>query len=149
LVTRFCFGAGEAGAFPNSSVTISRWFHGVERGRAFGVLSMAMQTGGALSPLLVVPIQVRYGWRASFNGFALVGVVWAVVWFFWFRNTPREKRGVTSSELNEIGASAVGGRHEHGLPWGVAVRTGNFWAILIMALTFGYGGYFFIACLHT
>src|ERR1700680_87650 len=106
-----------------------------------------MQTGGALSPLLGVPIQMRYGWRASFYVFALAGVVWAVIWFLWFRNTPREKRGITPSELNEIGA--VAGRHEHGLPWRVAVRSGNFWAILLMALTYGYGSYFFIAWLHT
>ena len=26
LVTRFCFGAGEAGAFPNASIVVSRWF---------------------------------------------------------------------------------------------------------------------------
>jgi Major Facilitator Superfamily len=74
-------------------------------------------------------------------------VVWAVVWFIWFRNTPREKRGVTSSELNEIGDAPE--RHEHGLPWGVAVRSGNFWAILLMGLSFGYGNYFFLAWLPT
>jgi MFS family permease len=147
LMTRFAFGAGEAGAFPNAAASIASWFPASERGRAFGVLSMAMQTGGALSPLLVVPIQIHYGWRASFYVFALVGVAWAVVWFFWFRNTPIEKRGISNSELNEIGAARE--RHEHGLPWGVAVRSGNFWAILIMALTYGYGAYFFIAWLHT
>ncbi len=147
LLTRFWFGAGEAGAFPNAAASIASWFPASERGRAFGFLSMAMQTGGALSPLLVVPIQMRYGWRASFYVFALVGVAWAVVWFFWFRNTPREKRGVTRSELNEIGAAPE--RQQHGLPWGVVVRRGNFWAILLMALTFGYGNYFFIAWLHT
>src|SRR5207253_4725514 len=76
-----------------------------------------------------------------------VGVVWAVVWFLWFRNTPREKRGVTSSELNEIGDAPE--RHEHGLPWGVAARSGNFWAILLMGLSFGYGNYFFLAWLPT
>jgi len=106
-----------------------------------------MQIGGAFSPLLVVPIQTHYGWRASFYVFALVGVAWAVVWFSWFRNTPIEKRGVTRSELNEIGAALE--RQQHGLPWGVVVRRGNFWAILLMALTFGYGNYFFIAWLHT
>ena len=26
LLTRFCFGAGEAGAFPNASIVVSRWF---------------------------------------------------------------------------------------------------------------------------
>ena len=73
LLTRLMFGAGEAGAFPNSCVAISRWFPAGERGRAFGFLSMAMQTGGALSPLLVVPIQAHYGWPASFYAFAVVG----------------------------------------------------------------------------
>ena len=149
LLTRFWFGAGEAGAFPNATASIASWFPASERGRAFGFLSVAMQVGGALSPLLVIPIQMRYGWRASFYVFALVGVAWAVVWFFWFRNTPREKRGVTRSELNEIGAAPE--RQRHGLPWGVAVRRGNFWAILLMGLSYGYGygSYFFFAWLPT
>jgi MFS family permease len=147
LLTRFWFGAGEAGAFPNAAASIASWFPANERGRAFGFLSMAMQVGGALSPLLVVPIQMRYGWRASFYIFALLGVVWAIVWLLWFRNTPREKRGVTTSELNEIGA--VAGGHENGFPWRVATRKGNFWAIMFVAVTFGYGSYFFIAWLHT
>lgn len=147
LVTRFCFGAGEAGAFPNSSVAISRWFPAVERGRAFGVLSMAMQTGGALAPLLVVPIQARYGWRASFHIFALLGVAWGVVWFSWFRNSPAEKQGVPDSELAEIAAEPA--PSGHGLPWGIAVRSRNFWAIMMMGLSYGYGSYFFIAWLHT
>lgn len=147
LLIRFWFGAGEAGAFPNAAASIAAWFPTHERGRAFGFLSMAMQVGGALSPLLVVPIQMRYGWRASFYVFALLGAAWAIVWFSWFRNTPMEKRGVTQSELNEI--SALANRHRHGLPWGVAVRSGNFWAILLMSLSFGYGNYFFVAWLHT
>ena len=73
LLTRFSFGAGEAGANPNAAASIASWFPASERGRAFGVLAMAMQTGGSLSPLLVVPIQIRYGWRASFYVFALWG----------------------------------------------------------------------------
>jgi len=48
---------------------------------------------------------MRYGWRASFYVFALVGMAWAAVWFSWFRNTPMEKRGVTRLELSEIGAA--------------------------------------------
>jgi len=147
LLTRFWFGAGEAGAFPNATASIASWFPAGERGRAFGFLSVAMQVGGALSPLLVVPIQMRYGWRASFYVFALVGMAWAAVWFSWFRNTPMEKRGVTRLELSEIGAAPE--RQQRGLPWGVAVRRGNFWAILLMGLSYGYGSYFFFAWLPT
>jgi MFS family permease len=47
LVIRFMFGVGEAGAFPNSSGSISRWFPAVERARAQGVVWMATRIGAA------------------------------------------------------------------------------------------------------
>ena len=147
LLTRFWFGAGEAGAFPSATASIASWFPASERGRAFGFLSVAMQVGGALGPLLVVPIQIRFGWRASFYVFALVGMAWAVTWFLCFRNAPTEMRGITRSELNEIGAAPD--RQKHGLPWRIALRQGNFWAILLMAISYGYGSYFFFAWLPT
>lgn len=141
LLTRFWFGAGEAGAFPNATASIASWFPASERGRAFGLLSVAMQIGGALSPLLVIPIQMRYGWRTSFYIFGLVGVAWAIVWFWWYRNTPHEKRGVPASELREIGDPPP--RQRPGFPWSVAMRNANFWAILLMGFCYGYGSYFF------
>ena len=66
LLTRFLFGAGEAGAFPNASVVVSRWFPPRQRATISGVNLMASQVGGAIAPLLVLPIQMRYGWRMSF-----------------------------------------------------------------------------------
>src|SRR5215510_13521964 len=50
LITRFCFGAGEAGAFPNASVVVSRWFPTTQRASICGVLLMASQIGGAIAP---------------------------------------------------------------------------------------------------
>ncbi len=38
LAVRFLFGAGEAGAFPNISGAVSRWFPATERARAQGVV---------------------------------------------------------------------------------------------------------------
>src|SRR5258708_15089261 len=92
---------GEAGAFPNAGVAVSRWFPLRERGRAFGIFLMASQLGGAIAPLLVVPIQARYGWRASFYVFGLLGVLWSVVWYWWFRDSPEEKAGVSQAALEE------------------------------------------------
>ena len=37
LLTRFLFGAGEAGAFPNASVVVSRWFPPEQRATMSGV----------------------------------------------------------------------------------------------------------------
>ena len=101
LLTRFCFGAGEAGAFPNASIVISRWFPPSQRASMAGVLLMASQIGGGLAPLLIVPIQIRYGWRASFFVFGVVGMMWATVWYAWFRDSPAEKAGVSQAELEE------------------------------------------------
>jgi hypothetical protein len=48
---------------------------------------------------------MRYGWRASFYVFSLILAAWAIAWFIWFGNNPTQKRGVTRSELDQIGIS--------------------------------------------
>jgi hypothetical protein len=59
--------------------------------RAQGIVWMASRVGGAISPLMVVPIQIKYGWRASFYVFGILGVVWASAWYWWYRDRPAEK----------------------------------------------------------
>jgi sugar phosphate permease len=81
LLVRFCFGMGEAGAYPNASTVIRRWIPERNRARAWGIIWMTSQIGAAMAPLLVVPIQVHYGWRASFYLFGILGVAWSVVWY--------------------------------------------------------------------
>jgi MFS family permease len=147
LPVRFLFGAGEAGAYPNSSSSIAKWFPTVERARAHGLVWMASRVGGAVTPFLVIPIQKAYGWRASFFVFGFLGVIWAVVWYKWYRDTPAEKPGVTREELAEIGPPLA--KSHHGLPWGIALRKGNLWAIMFMYLTYCYGSFFFLSWLHT
>ena len=147
LLTRFLFGMGEAGAYPNASIAVARWFPIHERGRAFGFILMASQFGGAIAPLLVVPIQVRYGWRASFYVFGVLGVAWSGVWYRWFRDTPAEKPGVSELELKET--RDLKPRPHHGLPWMIALRSGNFWATMGVAFCYVYTFYFFQSWFHT
>ncbi|MFN7925801.1 MAG: MFS transporter [Bryobacteraceae bacterium] len=147
LVVRFLFGAGEAGAYPNSSASISRWFPARERGRAHGLVWMASRVGGAISPLLVVPIQQNYGWRASFFCFGVVGVLWVAVWYWWFRDTPADRPGVTEAEIADIGYTK--GASHHALPWGIALRSPNLWWIMIMYHTYCWGSFFYLSWLHT
>jgi ACS family glucarate transporter-like MFS transporter len=148
LFTRFMFGAGEAGAYPNSSASISRWFPLAERARAHSVVWMASRIGGAISPLLVVPIQRAYGWQASFLAFGVIGVVWALIWYRWYRDHPYEKEGVSKQELEEIGGETAKSAHV-GLPWGIALRRWNLWKIMLMYHTYCWGSYFYLSWLHT
>src|SRR4030095_1643996 len=66
LIARFLFGAGEAGAFPNMSRSLARWFPLRERGMAHGVIFMGSRLGGAVTPLLVGPLIGVAGWRQAF-----------------------------------------------------------------------------------
>jgi MFS family permease len=147
LLVRFLFGAGEAGAFPNGAVAVARWFPMQERGRALGTFLMASQVGGAVAPLLVVPIQMRFGWRASFFAFGILGVGWSVAWYRWFRDSPAEKAGVSQVELAET--RGLMAKAQHGLPWNIALRSANLWALMSMAFCYVYTLYFFQSWFHT
>jgi len=147
LLTRFCFGAGEAGAFPNASIVVSRWFPPTQRASISGVLLMASQIGGAIAPLVVVPIQIRYGWRTSFYLFGIVGTVWAAVWYGWFRDSPAQKPGVSQVELDET--SGLPPAPAHGFPWQIALRSESVLAMLGTAFCYVYVYTFFQTWFHT
>ena len=147
LIARLCFGAGEAGAFPNAAIVVSRWFPATQRASMSGVLLMASQIGGAIAPLLVVPIQIRYGWRASFYLFGVLGVLWSAIWYWWFRDSPAEKPGVSAVELAET-AHLPAASHR-GFPWGVALRSESVLALMGAAFCYVYVYNFFQTWFHT
>lgn len=148
LATRFCFGAGEAGAFPNAAATITRWFPSRERAGAQGVVWMASRVGGAISPALVVPLQATLGWRATFVIFGGIGVLWAAWWYVWFRDEPAEMPGISAEELNEIGAAS--GRHGHpAAPWRRILSRPGLWWIMLMYFLYCWTTFFYLSWLHT
>jgi MFS transporter, ACS family, glucarate transporter len=147
LAIRFFFGVGEAGALPNFASSISRWFPVAARARILGTVLLTTQLGGALSPLLVVPIQARYGWRASFYLFGILGVLWAIAWYGWYRDNPHQKPGVSQSELEELGPPPPSSHQP--LAWRAAIRSKNLWLYMLQAFAYYYVGYFFVSWLHT
>ncbi|MBL9215431.1 MAG: MFS transporter [Opitutaceae bacterium] len=147
VVVRFLFGAGEAGAFPNSSVVIARWFPVLERARAQSIVWMGSRVGAAISPLLVIPIQQAYGWRVSFFIFGAVGIVWAAAWYAWFRDDPATKPGVSASEIAEIGASGTA-HASTPTPWRQLLSQGNLWWMMLAYHCQAWCAFFYITWLH-
>ena len=91
-----------------ASVAVARWFPVHERGRAFGITLMAGQLGGAIAPLLVVPIQIHYGWRASFYVFGMVGVAWSAVWYGGSAIRRRRRRASAGRSWRRLAAWSPG-----------------------------------------
>jgi MFS family permease len=147
LLVRFLFGAGEAGTFPNAATVVGRWIPVSERARAASVIWMATALGGIVTPLIVVPVQKSYGWQASFFLFGSVGIFWAALWYWWFRDTPASKPGVSAAEKELIGLPIP--RASHGFLWATLLRDGNFVRLLLMYHTYCWGGYFFLTWFPT
>jgi MFS family permease len=102
LVARFLFGAGEAGAFPNMSRSLSRWFPLQERGTAHGIIFTGSRLGAAVTPLLVGTMITGVGWRQAFWTFGVLGVVWCLFWWKWFCDDPAKHPAVNAEELRMI-----------------------------------------------
>src|SRR5262249_21116848 len=80
-VTRFLFGMGEAGCFPNLTKAFTTWLPRKERVRAQGIMWLSARWGGAFPPPLVVWVMTLVGWRHAFEIFGAVGLIWAVVFY--------------------------------------------------------------------
>jgi MFS family permease len=143
LLTRFLFGAGEAGAFPGGSVVVARWFPPSQRATMSGFILTASQIGGAIAPLLVIPIQSRYGWRLSFFVFSLLGAAWVAAWYIWFRDSPEEKSG------QQPPATPLLFSARHRFPWRVVFRSQSALALFTTAACYVYVYNFFQTWFHT
>jgi sugar phosphate permease len=150
FVIRLLFGAGEAGAIPNSASTVSRWFPAAQRGRAMGAVCIGHALGATATPFIVFYLIDRQGWRLPFVECGLFGLVWCAVWYRWFRDTPEEHPSVNGAEVEFIRAGAAPPeRHGHGIPWRVFLRSRNIFFLCAMYVCYGYGLYFYITWLPT
>ena len=138
LVIRFMFGIGEAGSSPCSTGVISRWFEKGEVGKAQGYVWAASRMGGALTPFVVIPVMMWVGWRAAFYLLGALGVIWAVVWYWYYRDprNSRDSRTSRDSRNNDI-------------RWSALVGNKQFWLICGMYFFYAFGSWFFFSWFPT
>jgi MFS transporter, ACS family, glucarate transporter len=129
FVVRFLFGAGEAGAYPNASIAVRKWFGVEERGRAQAVIWMASRIGGAITPFVVIPMQSQLGWRTTFYLLGLIGIFWVVLWMLFYKT--REDAPVEKTSAS----------------WQQIAHTKNFWFLMLAYYCYASGVFFFISWL--
>lgn len=134
LVIRFMFGIGEAGSSPCSTGVISRWFEKHEVGKAQGYVWAASRMGGALTPFVVIPVMAWLGWREAFYLLGGLGIIWAVVWYFYYRD--RKPQTLQTVEQKAI-------------PWRTILHHKQFWIICAMYFFYAFGSWFFFSWFPT
>jgi MFS family permease len=156
VVSRFLFGAGEAGCFPNITKAFTHWFPPAERVRAQAVLWLSARWGGAFTPLIVgwmlasggegrAGLGIHYKW--VFLLFGLLGIVWAVLFYRWFRDHPRDHPSVDAAELAHINDTSDGATHE--MPWRALFSSSTVWMLWLQYFFMSYAWYFYITWFPT
>src|SRR5882724_9072316 len=149
LLCRFCFGIGEAGCFPNLTKAFTIWLPAVERVRAQGIMWLSARWGGAFTPLLVAWVLSMVSWRWTFALFGGIGVIWALFFYRWFRDHPRNHPGVNPAELRLL-ADAEKNAQTHGsVPWRKLLANRSVWLLWGQYFCMSYGWYFYITWMPT
>jgi ACS family glucarate transporter-like MFS transporter len=148
LLVRFLFGIGEAGAWPNAARVFTRWIPARERGRVQGIFFAGAHLSGGLTPILVAYLMTFLHWRVIFLMFGCIGFVWALAWYWWFRDEPRDHPSVGPAERDLI-ESTRGLASDHGRAWTDVFRTRSLFPLCLQYFANTYGFYFFITWLPT
>ena len=147
--TRFLFGAGEAGCFPNLTKALNRWLPSGDRMRAQGLLWMSARWGGAATPILVFFCLQHMHWRTAFLAFGLLGLVWAAAFFAWYRDDPRTHPSVNAAEAALLPAEEPAGSDHFAVPWGRWLRSRTVWCLCLQYWAVSYVWYFFVTWFPT
>lgn len=145
MVCLFLIGVGEAGAFPISNRALSRWMLPGERGFAQGATHAGSRLAGAAAPLLVATLIGLYQWHLPFYLFAGIGIVWALAWLWFYRDSPGEHASVNDGERDRIVAALGSPKPRQPIPWKLILSSKQMWTLASMYFCYGYALNMFLA----
>ena len=136
LILRAAFGSAQAGLVPNAALVISHWIPLARRGISGALMVASMSMGSILTMGLTAVLLEQWDWRTVFLLYSLVGVIWAALFFTWFRNQPKEHPRVNQAEQDlilapvssEAGGSVADNSKSDAL-FTRLLRSRNMWAI--------------------
>jgi MFS transporter, ACS family, glucarate transporter len=147
-IVRFLFGAGEAGCFPNLTRMLSVWLPARERMKAQGIMWACTRWGGAITPPLALLAISFLGWRWAFVCFAGLGLVWCVLFLFWYRDDPVDHPKVNAAERELLQSSRVLTTHRPGEGnWVALLFTRQVLLLVVQYFCFSYVWYFYVTWL--
>ncbi|MBY0228847.1 MAG: MFS transporter [Gemmataceae bacterium] len=145
ILIRFLFGAGEAGAYPNLARVAGDWFPASERGFAQGSIWTAARLGGAVAPLVLGRLSALVGWRGAFWVLGGIGVAWAAVFAWWFRDKPAQHPSVNEAERAVIEEGKRPHQAGHAWPgWPTLLGSVSVVALCWASCWVCFGWYFYI-----
>lgn len=102
LFIRILFGIGE-GAYPTASLkAVSEVFPQSQRPKAVTGMLSSNYVGSAIAPMVIAPLILTVGWRSTFYIIGVIGIVFAVFYYFWLRPTRQNIAAAQAETKNSI-----------------------------------------------
>jgi MFS transporter, ACS family, glucarate transporter len=132
LIARFLFGVGEAGAYPTVSRAFYAWLPAGERGLAQGINNSGARIGAAAALPVIAWAVTTLGWRETFFGLGAIGIVWAIAWYRWFRDSPANHPAMSAGELGVINLDRATAVPAKVVPLGFSslLTSSNMWLVM-------------------
>ena len=102
LASRVFFGFAQAGLVPISAKIINDWFSVHRRGIYSSFIGASMSIGGVAAMGLTARLIEDLHWREIFRLYSLVGVIWSIGFYAYFRTRPEQHPWVNDAELRLI-----------------------------------------------
>jgi MFS transporter, ACS family, hexuronate transporter len=105
---RFLLGVTEGPHFPAMSRSISDWLPPSERARALSLGLVAIPLSSVVGSPITSYLVADFGWKTMFMAISAIGILWAVIWYWFFRDKPEDSPYVSKRELEFITATSSG-----------------------------------------
>ena len=102
---RLVLGVGEGATLPAVTRAVSKWTPLGKRGTAIGATHAAGRLGAGTAAPIVAFLTTWFSWRFSFVAVGLLSTLWAIVWWWYFYEDPRQHPRITSAELAALPAT--------------------------------------------
>src|SRR5688572_19526395 len=104
---RAMLGVSEAGNWPGATKSNAEWFPARERAIAQGIFGAGASLGSVVAAPVIVGLYIAFGWRATFAGIAVLGIIWIIPWMIVNKATPDKHPWITREEQEHILDSAT------------------------------------------
>lgn len=96
---RFLIGLLEAPSYPINNRIVTAWIPENERASSIAVYTSGQFIGLAVFTPVLAWVMTKWGWTAVFEVTGIMGLIWAVVWYFKY-NEPTDFKGISQGELD-------------------------------------------------
>ncbi|SMC63433.1 MFS transporter [Novosphingobium sp. B1] len=114
VAARIVLAAGESVSTPAGLKAAATYLPLAQRNMAIGLINTAPNIGAILTPILIPPFALAFGWKAAFVVTGALGFLWLIGWWLGTRN------------LQPVGNVPERAR----VPWGELLRDRRTWTVI-------------------